>query len=117
VVYFRSFFDRLAFDRAAVSDADVAHYAAAYATTTQLRTGFEFYRQSYDGIERLSAARAAPAGTPIILVGGEHSLGAVNGRIADSLRARGWRSVGQRYSMKQTLRMELRQVRHASRPI
>jgi pimeloyl-ACP methyl ester carboxylesterase len=91
--YFRSFFDRLALDRTAVSDEDVAHYAAAYASSAQLRAGFEFYRQSYPGIEQLSAARAAPGETPIILVGGEHSLGAVNPAIAHGLRALGWRSV------------------------
>jgi pimeloyl-ACP methyl ester carboxylesterase len=93
VVYFRSFFDRLAFDRTAVTDADVLHYAAAYANTTQLRAGFEFYRQSYPGIEQLTAERAAPAQTPIVLVGGEHSLAAVNPAIASSLRTRGWGAV------------------------
>jgi pimeloyl-ACP methyl ester carboxylesterase len=91
--YFRSFFDRLSFDRAAVTDTDVAHNAAAYASTDQLRAGFEFYRQSYPGMERLGASGAAPGKTHIILVGGEHSLGAANPAIANSLRALGWRSV------------------------
>jgi pimeloyl-ACP methyl ester carboxylesterase len=44
--YFRQFFDRLALNREAISDADVRHYARAYASPHQLRAGLEFYRQA-----------------------------------------------------------------------
>ena len=43
-IYFRYFFDEFTTDATAISDADVAHYAAAYGTLDNLRAAFGFYR-------------------------------------------------------------------------
>ena len=40
-VYFRSFLDRLALNRAAIPDSDVREYAAAYSGTERLRAGLD----------------------------------------------------------------------------
>jgi pimeloyl-ACP methyl ester carboxylesterase len=91
--YFRSFFDRLAFHRDAISDAEVAEYVSAYAAPDQLRAGLEVYRRGYPSSEEFNASRRNATNVPIVLAGGEHSLAAVNPIIADALRATGWSEV------------------------
>ena len=91
--YFREFFDRLTHNPAAVTDMDVEHYARAYETIEQLRAGFAFYRQCYPAMERSNAQDHASRDVPLILAGGDHSLGSVNPQIAEALRKHGWRNV------------------------
>ena len=91
--YFRSFFDRLTHHPAAVTDADVEHYARAYGTSEQLRAGFEFYRQCYPAIEKSHGHEHARSNVPLILVGGDRSMAPVNPQIADGLRRCGWQNI------------------------
>jgi pimeloyl-ACP methyl ester carboxylesterase len=93
VVYFREFFNRLALDRTAVSDADVRHYAGAYATLVQLRAGLEFYRRAYPAAEKFNAAERSVIDVPILLAGGDHAMGLLMPRLAESLREHGCFSV------------------------
>lgn len=92
-VYFREvFFNRLARNRDAVSDEDLAHYVRSYAAPGQLRAGLEFYR-AYPANERFNADQRGPIDVPIVLAGGEHSLAPLNPSVARSLRDHGWRNV------------------------
>ncbi len=92
-VYFRSFFDRFTADPAAISDADVAHYAAAYRDPDHLRAGFEFFR-ALPAAAADNAAHTAAIDVPMLLVGGEHLFGPVMPAIAESLRTEhGWSDV------------------------
>lgn len=92
-VYFREFFDRLALDRKAISDADVAHYARAYAAPGQLRAGLEFYRRAYPASEKFNAAERSAIDVPIVLAGGDHAMAMLFPRLADSLRKHGCANV------------------------
>ena len=92
-VYFREvFFNRLARNRDAVSDEDLAHYVRSYAAPGQLRAGLEFYR-AYPANERFNADQRGPIDVPIVLAGGEHSLAPLHATVARSLREHGWRNV------------------------
>jgi pimeloyl-ACP methyl ester carboxylesterase len=92
-VYFREYFDRLALNRDAITDADVAHYARAYAAPSQLRAGLEFYRRAYPTSEKFNAAERSAIDVPIVLAGGNHAMGMLLPRLADSLRKHGCTSV------------------------
>jgi pimeloyl-ACP methyl ester carboxylesterase len=92
-VYFREFFDRLAVNREAIADPDVAHYARAYSAPNQLRAGLEFYRRAYPSSEKLNAIERGVMGVPIVLAGGDHAMGMVLPRLADSLRQHGCTNV------------------------
>ena len=92
-VYFREFFDRLALNRKAITDADVAHYARAYAAPSQLRAGLEFYRRAYPTSEKFNAAERTAIDMPIVLAGGDHAMGMLLPRLADSLRQHGCTNV------------------------
>jgi pimeloyl-ACP methyl ester carboxylesterase len=92
-LYFRAFFDRFALTPGSVSDADVAHYVKAYQGTERLRAGLEFYRRAYPASESFNAATRSALSLPIVLVGGDHSMGPANATIAEGLRARGCQSV------------------------
>lgn len=91
--YFRSFFDRLAFDRKAISDADVARYVAAYEGVDRLRAGLEFYRSAYPASEKANAAANEPLAVPIVLAGGDRSVGQLNPTVAKALRNLGCQNV------------------------
>jgi pimeloyl-ACP methyl ester carboxylesterase len=88
-IYFREFFDRLALNRQAITDTDVAHYARAYAARSQLRAGLEFYRRAYPASETFNASQRSPIDVPIVLAGGDHAMGILLPRLADSLRQHG----------------------------
>ena len=88
-----SFFDRLALNRKAVSDADVRHYAGAYATLSQLRAGLEFNRRAYPAAEKFNAAERSVIDVPILLAGGDRAMGLLIPRFAKSLREHGCSSV------------------------
>ena len=92
-VYFREFFARLAFNRNAISDADVAHYARAYASERQLRAGLEFYRSAYPASEKFNATERSTIDVPFVLAGGDHAMGMLFPRMADAMRDHGCRNV------------------------
>ena len=92
-VYFRSFLDRLALNRAAIPDSDVREYAAAYSGTERLRAGLEFYRRAYPSSEIANEAARGPLEIPVVLAGGDHSVGRINPAIADALRLLGCTNV------------------------
>jgi pimeloyl-ACP methyl ester carboxylesterase len=92
-VYFREvFFNRLARNRDAISEEDLAHYVRSYASPDQLRAGLEFYR-AYPANERFNADHRDAIEVPIVLAGGEHSLAPLNPTVARALRDHGWRNV------------------------
>jgi pimeloyl-ACP methyl ester carboxylesterase len=92
-IYFREvFFNRLAHNPKAISDADLAHYVQSYASPNQLRAGLEVYR-AYPLNERFNATRREPIDVLIVLAGGEHSMAPLNQRVARSLRDHGWRNL------------------------
>jgi pimeloyl-ACP methyl ester carboxylesterase len=92
-IYFREvFFNRLARNPKAISDADLAHYVDSYASPDKLRAGLEVYR-AYPLNERFNATRRHPIDVPIVLARGEHSMAPVNQEVARSLRDHGWRNV------------------------
>ena len=92
-VYFREvFFNRLARNREAISDEDLAHYVRSYALPEQLRAALEFYR-AYPENERFNAAQRDRIDLPIVLAGGDDSMAPLNPTVARALRDYGWRNV------------------------
>jgi pimeloyl-ACP methyl ester carboxylesterase len=92
-IYFRAFFDRLALRREAISDEDVAHYVRAYTGVERLRAGLGFYRRAYPTSETFNAATGGPLRVPIVLAGGDRSMGPANMTIAKALREHGCEAV------------------------
>lgn len=91
--YFRHFFDGGLVDRAAISDADVEHYASAYREPGHLRAAFEPYRVLPANMAFNIGERSA-TDLPLMLVGGEHVFGPVLSELADRLRTEhGWTDV------------------------
>jgi pimeloyl-ACP methyl ester carboxylesterase len=92
-VYFREvFFNRLALNRDAISNEDLAHYVRSYASGDQLRAGLEVYR-AYSANERFNADERGPIDVPIVLAGGDQSLAPLNATVGRALRDHGWRDV------------------------
>jgi pimeloyl-ACP methyl ester carboxylesterase len=87
--YFREFLDRLALNRDAISDADVGHYTRAYASPQQLRAGLEFYRQAYPASEKFNVSERTVTDVPIVLAGGDHAMGTLFPKLAESLKEHG----------------------------
>lgn len=85
-VYFREFINRLALNRTAIADTEVTHYANAYGRLDQLRAGLAFYRLAYPQSETFNAGARDSIDVPLVLAGGDHSMGMLNSRIADALR-------------------------------
>ena len=88
-VYFRdTFFTRFTFDKSAVTDQDIAHYAKSYGTPDRLRAGLEFYR-AFPADATFNASHNDALDVPIVLVGGDHGSGKLEPPTADSLRQHG----------------------------
>jgi pimeloyl-ACP methyl ester carboxylesterase len=87
--YFREFFDRLALKRDSIPDTDVRHYARSYASLQQLRAGLEFYRTVYPASEKFNATQRAVTDVPLVLAGGDHAMGTLYPRLAESLKEHG----------------------------
>jgi pimeloyl-ACP methyl ester carboxylesterase len=86
--YIRYFVDSRAHDPKAIPDEDIATFAAAYGTPDSLRSGFEFYRAiKADG--RVNASRSEPLNVPILLLGGEFSMGQLEPKLDAALRRLG----------------------------
>lgn len=73
-VYFRSFYDRFSAKSGAITKADEDVFAAAYASPAQLKAGFEWYR-AFPKDEALNRSRTTALRTPMLLLGGDKSLG------------------------------------------
>jgi pimeloyl-ACP methyl ester carboxylesterase len=92
-IYFREvFFNRLARNRDAISDEDLAHYVRSYSLPEQLRAGLEFYR-AYPENERFNAGQRNPIEVPIVLAGGDYSMASLNPAVASALLDHGWRNI------------------------
>lgn len=121
--YFRYFFDIGTRRDDVITDADVAHYAAAYGDAEHLRAAFEMYRAIPDNIVFNSPRRSAIE-VPLLLVGGQHVFGPVLDDVADNLRTNfGWSDVevtviddGQHYLVEERPDDVIRLIEtHASR--
>lgn len=86
--YFRYFFDHNAGNPTAISDADVAGYAAAYGTADQLAAGFGFYR-AFPQDKLFNDRQRVPLLTPLLVAGADRSLGAGAEALAQALRDHG----------------------------
>ena len=92
-VYLReAFFNRFARNREAISDTDITHYANAYNTPEKLRAGLEFYR-AFAANEKFSQAQRNALDVSIVLAGGEHAMGKLIPKMAESLRRHGCANV------------------------
>lgn len=86
-IYFRYIFPPDIF-----SDADIAHYAAAYAGPDRLRAGLEFYR-AFPANGKFNASQRSTIDVPVVWAAGEKSFFAkIGSRIAEDLRAHGCRN-------------------------
>ncbi|GAB3830433.1 alpha/beta fold hydrolase [Kribbella italica] len=68
--YFDWFLDLLSDDPARISDEYRDHFAAAYATSEALTTGFDWYRALPDDAEH-NAANTSPIDTPVLYLRGD----------------------------------------------
>lgn len=89
--YFAWFFDAIAARPGAISDAARARYAAAYARTSALRTGFDWYR-AFAQDARDNTANVQPLPTPMLYLRGDHESGNIGLYVA-GLRAGGFTNV------------------------
>jgi pimeloyl-ACP methyl ester carboxylesterase len=88
-VYFRdAFFERLAFNKSAITDADIRHYANSYGTPEHLRAGLAFYR-AFAADAKFNETHRDVIEAPFTLVGGDHAVGTIEPKIAESLRMHG----------------------------
>jgi pimeloyl-ACP methyl ester carboxylesterase/quercetin dioxygenase-like cupin family protein len=93
LIYFREqFFKAGTLNKSAISHADAARYANAYAKPQQLRAGMEFYR-AFPANEKFNSARVETNKIPIVLAGGDHSFGKLLPRVAEGLRKHGCATV------------------------
>jgi pimeloyl-ACP methyl ester carboxylesterase len=91
-IYFKHFFTSYTFNKNAITEADAAHYANAYASPAQLRAGMEFYR-AFPANEKWNAAQRSALDVPLVLVGGDKSFAKLLPKMADDLRAHGCKTV------------------------
>lgn len=90
--YFRYFIDSNVANPAAISDADVAAYAAAYRSPESLRAGFAFYRP-FPADEKFNATRSERLDVPFLLAGADRSMRAGIAQLEKGLRALGVRDI------------------------
>jgi pimeloyl-ACP methyl ester carboxylesterase len=88
--YFRYFFDIGTVEDYVVTDAEIAHYVAAYGDVARLHAAFEMYRAIPENAVFNNAHRTR-VGVPLLLVGGEQVFGPGMPPLAKLLRADyGW---------------------------
>ena len=75
-VYLQSFYLRLAYDPAAIGDADLDHYAGQFAAAGAMRAGFELYRAfDRDGDDNRAALKKnGKLKMPVLAIGGAESF-------------------------------------------
>lgn len=72
-----------------ISDAEVSHFASAYADLEHLHAGFELYR-AFPVNGKFNAAQKGALDVPLVWAAGENSFfGKIGSRITDALRAHG----------------------------
>lgn len=86
--YFRNFYDRFSATPGAVTAAEEKVFARAYASPMQLRAGFEWYR-AFAKDEAFNIAQSQPLSVPMLLLGGEKSLGPLIPPLTEGLRKLG----------------------------
>lgn len=92
-IYFRHFFEIGTLGGRGVSDADLAHYAEAYAAPAQLRAGLEMYRAFAVNLE-FNAAHLGSNDVPLLLAAGEGSpFAKLLPTMAADLRSKGFPEV------------------------
>jgi pimeloyl-ACP methyl ester carboxylesterase len=91
-IYFKHFFTSYTFNKKAITETDVAHYANSYAAPAQLRAGMEFYR-AFPANEKFNAAQRSALDVPLVLVGGDKSFAKLLPKMAEDLRAHGCKTV------------------------
>lgn len=91
-VYFKHFFTNYTFNKEAITEADVAHYANSYATPSQLRAGMEFYR-AFPANEKFNAEQRNEINVPFVLAGGDQSFASLLPKMAEDMRAHGCKNV------------------------
>lgn len=89
--YFEEFLRAGVNNPKSITDADVARYAHAYSSPSQLRAGLEIYR-AFPANEAFNAAQHENIGVPLLLVGGG-GFGPALPAFAESLRGAGWSHV------------------------
>lgn len=90
--YFRSIINKNATNPAAITEGDVAAYATAYGRPASLTAGFEFYR-AFPLDEKFNASRKERLDVPVLLVGGDGSMGPTLRGIERGLRSLGVRNI------------------------
>jgi pimeloyl-ACP methyl ester carboxylesterase len=88
VAYFRDIVNRFAFHADRISDSDIADYAAAYGPPESLHASFEMYR-AFPANATFNQAHRDPLELPIVLVGADHSGGALLSPMSASLQTLG----------------------------
>jgi pimeloyl-ACP methyl ester carboxylesterase len=92
-IYFRYFFDIGTRDGTGISEADLRHYANAYASPAQLHAAFEMYRAFPANLE-FNEAHQEPNDVPLYLAAGEGSpFAKLIPKMAVDLRTKGFAHV------------------------
>lgn len=86
--YFGYFMRHVAKHPEAITDEDVAVYAAAYGSREQLSAGFELYR-AFPADRAFVRTQTGQFYLPLLLVGAEYSVGGALPMIAEDLKAHG----------------------------
>lgn len=90
--YFRYMIDSVSVRDAAISDEDIATYAAAYRSPESLTAGFAWYR-AFSADETFNASRRERLDVPVLLVGGDQSMGSSLSQVEQGLRSLGVRDI------------------------
>lgn len=87
-MFIRYFIDHMSANPKAVSDTDVARFAKAYRSPARLHAAFAFYR-AFGADETFNEAHRDALDTPLLLIGGEHSMAPLESATAAGLKALG----------------------------
>lgn len=90
--YFRYMIDRVSIRDSAISDADIAAYVSAYSSPASLSAGFEWYR-AFPADGTFNASRRERLDVPVLLAGGDGSMGSSLVQIEQGLRSLGVRNI------------------------
>ena len=91
-IYFRHSYERFSATPGVITDADVAIYVKAYESPESLHAGFEYFR-AFAADAAFNKSHNDAIAAPVLLVGGDHSMGPVLDTFATSLKGLGISSV------------------------
>ena len=94
-VYFRYIIDSNSKQRASITDNDIAAYADAYGSPASLNAGFEWYR-AFAADEKFNASRRQRIDVPMLVAGGDASMGATLPQAEEGLRSLGVRDISRK---------------------